>query len=1011
MSENKIRIYNPLKNRFINVNEYGLAAKKLYRLYIDELDTPAENILPQGLKYNQETGYFTKSKTLKEKIIYSKVEKYTYIKDFSTDAQQKRIPSIVKNILSKHKGKSIKVMTFRNGEVFNEGVIDIPNSYASWWKSSGFFRSYLMVDSDFNIFSKEENLIDPMADEGDNNYNVLKDKKNQGTLIIDILKKVKAQKYAQSFLDGINHCFFTPIKSWAEGCLEDAKSKTAEKRYKSYVNKINNYLNIYNTGLPEDKIQEVCDDLQISIEVDLPSLYDKKVKLLNYQSNKKPLKIFRFINTRIDHVEINDVKSLDTFEEVEDKYAMADIEKKLQDEGQFYFYKYNDGYPSKIYTFDKIYKLVDDYSEIVSKFQEDNNLDKYKIDHLKTTDLSRFCLAAVKTNGTIDFVKNIHKIKKEEVHHIDMKRAYTKSKDCPYYKGILGKITDFRKTDKIMGTGLYEIENIKINNPMFKKLNFIFNYNIYTNAELEYYKDNGVEYDIVGGCWGSTIDLDFGKGEEDDTGMYSRVGEEGPRVYCKWYGCLTLHDLNNKFRFYTSSEKFTELYNHALDNDYYGNIYYQEETPYSDAFGVIEYKKRQVFHQAQIASFIVAYQRISILEQLKNIDIKNVVRVCVDGIYFKGDKVPLTKNFNYKPNKTFENEAGQEYCVNHYDYGLKYDYDAYNFDSMPRINNQYEFHKGPGGTGKTHYNLTDKGLVNVLFVAPSWKLARRKQADYGCDSTTFYHILTADPDVWRKIEKKYSVLVIDEVSMLSNYNKNLIINRYRDHKIIFCGDVNYQLDPVYSPYEVEKDLVGNFLPTYLKYYFNDNGKNINSWLGNQNILMDNSLQEGIMKKELIEIPTIEHNIMHRCKCPLLKQNLLMLREIIGKRAIDRISEKELNNLINGKFQEKENIDYKIEDYIITNTHKKKDVYSEKYKDILKYYVKQNTRDYCNGMIVFNEKPIGAQSEIRHGYTIHSLQGETALSKLFIDINGIKSIKMLYTAISRAQYWHQVVFIK
>ena len=159
------------------------------------------------------------------------------------------------------------------------------------------------------------------------------------------------------------------------------------------------------------------------------------------------------------------------------------------------------------------------------------------------------------------------------------------------------------------------------------------------------------------------------------------------------------------------------------------------------------------------------------------------------------------------------------------------------------------------------------------------------------------------------------------------------------------------------------------------------------------------------------MPTIKHNTMHRCKCDILKHNLLMLRKILASRKIDRITDDEINKLINGKTIDKENIDYAIEDYIITNTHKKKDVYSEKYKDILKYYIQQNTRDYCNGEIVFNEKPIGVKSEIRHGYTIHSLQGETAENKLFIDITGIKSLKMLYTAISRAKYWHQVIFIK
>ena len=967
MSENKIRIFNPIKNRFVNVNEYGAAAKKLYRLYIDDLNTPAENVLPPGLKYNNETGYFTKTKEQKEKILYSNVKKYTYGNNFAGDIQQQRIPSIVRDIMKQFIGKSIKVASFFNGEVHNEGIIKIPTTFSTWWKTSGFYRSYIMLNSDENIFSKSANSIEPMADEGDEKFGIIKESKKQGTLIIDLLKKVDGAKYAQSFLDGISHCFFTPIKSWAQTCLDDSKSKTAIKRYKSYLNKIDKYLIQYNKGLPEDKIQSVCDDLQICIEVDLPSLYDRKVKLLGFESNKKPLKKFRFINTRIDHLEINDVKSLDTYEEVEDKYAMEEIERKLQKENTFYFYKYNDGYPTKIFTFNKIYKLVDPYNEIVSQFEKDNNLDKYKIDHLKNPGLSQFTLDAVKTNGTIDFVKNIQRIKTTDCNHIDMKRAYTKSKDCTYYKGFLGKITDFRRTNKIMGIGLYRIKNIKVNNQLLKYLNFIHTSNIYTSADLEYFKDNGVEYEVYEGCWGSTIEIDFGEGEDDNTLMYSRVGDEGPRIYCKWFGCLTLHEKYNKFRFYTDNENFTKLYDHAIDNDYYGNIYYQESTPYNSAYGIVEYKKRKVYHQAQIASFITSYQRISILEQLKNIEFKNIVRVCVDGIYFKGEEVALNKNFNYKSDKTFNNEAGKEYCIDHYDY------EGYNICSDNRINNQYEFHKGPGGTGKTHYNLKDKGLVDVLFIAPSWKLARRKQTDYGCDSTTFYHILTSDPDVWRQLEKKYSVFIIDEVSMLSNHNKNIIIDRYKNHKIIFCGDVNYQLDPVYTPYEYDNNLVGNFKPEGMK--------------------------------------IVEHNTMYRCKCPILKQNLMMLREIIDKRSIDTISQKELDNLINGKTIDKENIDYKLEDYIITNTHKKKDVYSEKYKHMPKYYVKQKTRDYCNGMIVLNEKPIGAISEIRHGFTIHSLQGETAMNKLFIDINGIKSIKMLYTAISRAQYWCQIVFIK
>ena len=68
MSE-KLRIYNPIKNRFVNVNQFGAAAKKLYKIYIDDLNTPPENVLPPGLKYNPVSGYFTKTKKQKEESI------------------------------------------------------------------------------------------------------------------------------------------------------------------------------------------------------------------------------------------------------------------------------------------------------------------------------------------------------------------------------------------------------------------------------------------------------------------------------------------------------------------------------------------------------------------------------------------------------------------------------------------------------------------------------------------------------------------------------------------------------------------------------------------------------------------------------------------------------------------------------------------------------------------------------------------------------------------------------
>ena len=162
-------------------------------------------------------------------------------------------------------------------------------------------------------------------------------------------------------------------------------------------------------------------------------------------------------------------------------------------------------------------------------------------------------------------------------------------------------------------------------------------------------------------------------------------------------------------------------------------------------------------------------------------------------------------------------------------------------DAEFRENNKHEIHLGAGGCGKTHNNLTDEGFVNPLFVAPSWKLARNKKEEYGVDSTTFFHTLDNDPDKWRKLNRNYNVFIFDEISMLSDEGKEKLIKRFPEHKIIFCGDVGYQLPPI-------------------------EGKEFNVECG---------------------LPVFHHNTNYRCKCTKLEKRLLFLRKII-KQGIDRI---------------------------------------------------------------------------------------------------------------------------
>jgi len=108
-----------------------------------------------------------------------------------------------------------------------------------------------------------------------------------------------------------------------------------------------------------------------------------------------------------------------------------------------------------------------------------------------------------------------------------------------------------------------------------------------------------------------------------------------------------------------------------------------------------------------------------------------------------------------------------------------------------------------------------------------------------------------------------------------------------------------------------------------------------------------------------------------------------------------------------KRKELQNI-YKKEDMILASEHKIKDTYTKMFGDN-KYSIEENTRLFKKGEVVY-EQIEGIKTEKKHGFTIHSVQGETYTNKLFIDMNRHKSIRMLYTAISRAKALSQIYLI-
>ena len=838
------------------------------------------------------------------------------------------------DLLKSKMGKNIIFEIVSNGinETFNYEIPVEQKEFSRWYKAMGVW----IIRSDSSTMKYD-------LPEGANMKVFLYESK--------IVNK-PVQKLKQYFKEGTINCLLKPILEWCENKYEEASSKSAKSRYNVMLKDIQNFKNEFgDNGVEESDICRICDILQIDISIEKPLICNEQTNkyVFEAKSNKKPLKHFILRNTRVDHTDLNEYTYLNNIEFVDREQLNKIIEEC--DETKIYatYTKDLSGYNS-ISTLEKTYKLNNEFSEMCNNFEIETGLNECYIDYINDNELSKFVINSVHYNGTIDF-KNIEdfRFNREGLNHYDMETAYTQFKQCSFYKGFLGKITDFRSCDKIEGVGIYKIKDITFTNQEFKELNDKMNIYIdnceYPSVELDYLTSMGCAFNIVAGCWGvKSLDFEF---PEEMFKKYDNI-----RAYSKYVGkCNSIY--KNKKYWIKGSNKLADI---IKDNEL-GNV-----ERFENGEICLSYPKKNVFHLSQLTSFIVSYQRIQVLQQLIKMNKNNLVRVCVDGIYYLGEE-----EFNYpfvdKCDKmNLGNNAGESYISNNW--GI----DDISFANK-REHNSKELHLGEGGNGKTHFNLLDRGLCRILYVAPSHKLASKKRDEYNVNCEVWANILTSDVEKINKIKKYYNTLIIDECSMMEELSKQFIFKTYDNMKLIFCGDVGFQAPPF------SKD---------------------------KNVKIEEIKQDGFK--------VIQYNTNYRFKCDKLKYLVYEIRRFIRGGMNDYfVNQYVINQLgfVNDSFV-KEN--YKIEDMILSRSHEIKDKYTEMFKDMNKWYITKNSRYLHNGDIVIGDKP-NKDCEIRHSYTIHSIQGETANHKLFINMDKVYDSRLLYTAISRAKYLDQIIIVK
>ena len=755
---------------------------------------------------------------------------------------------------------------------------------------------------------------------------------------------------------GFTNCVLKHLQAWVDSLPDTCRNKKANQK------KMENLWVLYADGVPEDCLQSIADTLNIAITVKSPYsgtvLFDVKK-----ESVTRSRCSFTFINTRENHVELE--------KEIETSAVLPEEMKDL-------FELKSDGALWRETRDKEVYYLRDGVNEYFIDHEETKETVDFKMqfkgfDIFDHPELHEFIKCSMLNMGCVD-----HAPRSKDIKHIDQKNSYATFKEYDYYTGFPAFITDnIQPCHEIIGEGFYfvsKFHELGELNAVDKMLGGLFiDNNVYPAPVLRMLSRYGGAYEITHGCWGTTKDFDFPEEmvQNKSYKMFSGVLESGSQ-----YKIARVH--NTDFNWLSGVEKIANRY---------GKI--QE----------VLIPKSKVIYKGHISSYLKAYSFCQTITQLMSMDISKVSRVCVDGIYTNEQDVKLTGNFRFKAEHKLGNKSSSAYLPT-FQHGVR---EEARF-VWPSVSSKFQHRVsaaiGVGGGGKTHYLQNDDvGMVDAVFASPSHEL----RVSTSANGVTHAKLLSDKKlqngcYTWEDTAKRSSTIVVDEASMLTDAQYKKLVARFPDHKLIFAGDLGYQLPPVCLGDELTAGHFSNVVE------FNNDRRSHDKETKRYKKGIRKMMDEGYGVKDMLEVLYNNTSV----KQP---QSYTQWRE----EELGSLKFPKLNDDVEGIIREFVGNDYayNAEDMIIAFTHKICDEYTEYFGPASKKYkILKNTKKFQNGNVVFTKpKTLSEGSyELRHGYTIHSAQGKTLKRRVFIDVRKINCPRMLYTAISRVNKLSQIVLL-
>jgi len=763
---------------------------------------------------------------------------------------------------------------------------------------------------------------------------------------------IPAQRLYQVFRDGISHCVFTPILNRLYEDHENSESKEVIKRLTQRIAKMNKLELQYSEGVPEDKMEEVAK--ASGFKISIHDVLGNETAIYNKNQNKT----LRFTNTRENHLDIGHIALDEKTEKVHQDEVIYVWEEAVKN-NEFYMIEgdLTEGLPRKVRTLTCCVEVYDPNKAYYDALNSKIDLNKYKFNATKNPDVNAFIKAGRIINAWATPLSD-----EKPTGHLDMPKAYTQFKKCSHYMGFLGVIHQWRSgsfdrafiEDHI---GIYRFKVLKCENELFTKLG-LGSTHILPSPEILYFMDNGVEMELDAGVFGSRMDFEF-----PDEMLVDRR-------YCIWSGRLSME---HKFRKYTfsSSKRWARHLKHQFGND----ASYWEDKGVTSVNVPIE----SVATSHHILAFITSYVRIQMMEAMKKFKVEQLCQVVLDGIYFTGEK-PMGLEW-------FKEKEIKEQCSVSFGW---YSQEEIEIAWTPVRFSENTLLTGQGGCGKTYGVLTDDCLNKILFVTPSHVLGADVREKYKVPYTTINRLLGKECTIWKQDHFYPPVVLVDEITQIPAEWIDEVFVQYPDSLIILAGDVtssgqwfqtrngcpgNYS--NIWKPTCTVEDISGD------RRSRDDDLRQLKLRIREEmvRIFIDGDSGEaeqmiGWAKQNLKQVPFFDVPSMFVSGIDKAKEN-------IGLEPIFHMSSK----FIKG-------------DTCIAGTHDTNNKLN--LLGVVSGYYK------AGGHISDCEKEGYTE---RGSFTIHSYQGKTIEEgKIFIFLDDMFEYSMLYTAVSRAVNYSQLVFV-